>query len=128
MERDPAAEHGRPFHPPEYYQRIADNGNRPRADPSPWHPMSDPVDLKHLGKLGEELGEGSAAVSRCVIQGIDEAEPVTGRVNRTWLEDELADIMANTELCVEHFGLDIKRMRDRAERKKSHLRAWHRMA
>lgn len=50
--------------------------------PNPWHPISDPVDLKHLGKLSEELGECSAAVARCIIQGIDECEPVTGKINR----------------------------------------------
>jgi NTP pyrophosphatase (non-canonical NTP hydrolase) len=95
--------------------------------PNPWTPMARPIDLKHLGKLGEELGEASAAVSRCIIQGIDEREPVTGKLNREWLEDELADVMANRELVVEHFGLDLARMRERASAKKEHLRAWHAM-
>ena len=31
-------------------------------DANPWHPMSAPVDVKHLLKLAEELGEASAAV------------------------------------------------------------------
>lgn len=89
--------------------------------------MQKPIDLKHLGKLGEELNEAGAAQNRCVIQGIDEREPITGKSNREWLEDELADVMANTELCVEHFKLDEARMRDRADRKKAHLRGWHSM-
>ncbi len=96
-------------------------------DPNPWHPMTSPIDLKHLGKLGEELNEAGSAVSRCIIQGIDEAEPVTGKVNKVWLEDELADVLANIELCVDHFGLDTERMRERGERKKKHLRTWHGM-
>ena len=92
---------------------------------SPWVPTSNPVDLKHLGKLGEELGEASAAVSRCVIQGIDEREPVTGKLNREWLEDELADVKATMDLAVERFGLDRDRMTARADRKRAALRVWH---
>lgn len=96
-------------------------------DPSPWIPMSKPIDLKHLGKLAEELAECGAAVSRCLIQGIEEAEPVTGKINRAWLEDELADVIANAELNIEHFDLDIKRITERVERKKERLRRWHKM-
>lgn len=95
---------------------------------NPWHPITSPVDLKHLGKLGEELGECSAAVARCVIQGIDEAEPTTGKINREWLEDELADVAANALLVIERFGLDQQRMQERAERKAAQLRTWHDMA
>lgn len=96
-------------------------------DPSPRHPMSDPVDLKHLGKFGEELGECQAAVSRCIIQGIDECEPVTGKQNREWLEDEIADVYANAHLVATHFGLSMERIGARAQRKMDHLRKWHDM-
>lgn len=94
---------------------------------NPWRPMSKPIDLKHLGKLAEELGEASSAVARCVIQGIDESEPITGKLNREWLEDELADVFANIDLVVQHFRLNSDRMAERAERKKKHLRGWHSM-
>jgi hypothetical protein len=97
-------------------------------DPNPWHPIQDPVDLKHLGKLGEESSELGAAVARCIIQGIDECEPVTGKVNREWLEDEIADVRANSDLNIERFNLDEARIARRAERKKRHLRIWHAMA
>lgn len=89
--------------------------------------MRNAVDLKHLGKLGEELGEATAATLRCLIQGIAEREPVTGVPNREWLENELADVRANIDLCCAHFKLDEVRMADRAEKKKSHLRAWHKL-
>lgn len=95
---------------------------------NPWHPIQDPVDLKHLGKLGEELGECSAAVSRCIIQGVDQTEPVTGKLNRTWLEDEIADVLGNAQLVMERFSLDAKRIRERAEDKVKRLRTWHEMA
>lgn len=94
---------------------------------SPWVPMSSPIDLKHLGKLAEEINEAGAAISRCIIQGIDEKEPVTGVVNRVWLQNELADVLAGIELCVEHFGLDAATMTTRCLRKKAGLRRWHQM-
>lgn len=94
---------------------------------NPWHPMSKPIDLKHLGKLAEELNEAGSAVARCIIQGIDEAEPITGKINRAWLEDELADVLANISLVKEHFGLDIARMEERTKRKIAHLKGWHSM-
>lgn len=97
-------------------------------DPSPWHPITDPVDLKMLGKLSEELGECIAAVARCIIQGIDEAEPVTGKINRAWLEDEIADVLANAQLATERFYLDIARIEERKRHKMQHLRIWHAMA
>lgn len=73
---------------------------------NPWHPITDSVDLKHLGKLSEELGELQAAVARCIIQGIDEREPVTGKVNRDWLTEEIADVQANLDLVVKRFEID----------------------
>lgn len=94
---------------------------------NPWRPMSNALDLKHLGKLSEEANELGAAISRCIIQGIDEAEPITGKPNRAWLEDEIADVLANIELVRAHFGLDVSRIGERVERKKMHLRGWHSM-
>lgn len=113
------------------------DANHPAFDPTnpsgtswalnPWVPMSKPIDLKHLGKLAEELNEAASAVARCIIQGIDECEPVTLKRNREWLEDELADVTANIGLVTDHFGLDRVRMQTRAARKRTHLRAWHTM-
>ena len=94
---------------------------------NPWRPISGALDLKHLGKLCEQLNEAGSAVSRCIIQGVDEKEPVTGKVNREWLEDELADVLANIELVMAHFCLDQRRMAARAARKKKLLGAWHAM-
>lgn len=97
----------------------------PAAAYQPWHPMTDPQDLKTLGKLGEELGECQAAAMRCLVQGIDEKEPKTGKVNRHWLEDEIADVAVNMTLVIERFGLDEARINKRAEAKEPLLRAWH---
>ncbi len=102
---------------------MATNSNDPGYQP--WHPMSNPRDLKTLLKLGEESCELGAAICRCAIQGIDEAEPVTGKINRDWLEDEAADVMINLKLVIEHFGLDLTKIEARAVKKEGGLRWWH---
>lgn len=91
---------------------------------SPWLPMKDPMDLKHLGKLAEESSELTTAASRCIIQGIDEKHPITDKPNVEWLEDEIADVFATAELCAERFDLDTDRILERAEFKKERLREW----
>lgn len=98
------------------------------VDANPWHPITNSIDLKYLGKLNEELGEATSAVSRCIIQGIDEYEPVTLKVNREWLEDELADVIANIDLVCNYFKLDRSKMAIRSLKKKKHLSSWHKMA
>lgn len=97
-------------------------------DPNPWHPITDAVDLKHLGKLNEEAGELVSATARCIIQGIDECEPVTGKCNREWLEDEIADVEAGIALAKERFHLRVDRIARRRDKKIIHLSRWHRQA
>jgi hypothetical protein len=72
---------------------------------NPWQPITDKKHLKVLGKFLEELGEAASATARCLIQGIDEAQPVTGKVNRVWLEEEIADVFATAHLVCEALGL-----------------------
>jgi hypothetical protein len=100
------------------------------SDPGyhPWHPMTDARDVKTLGKLGEETGELSAAICRCLIQGVDECEPVTGKSNRQWLEDEIADVRLHIRLVIERFALDEKRMAEREAKKEGGVRWWHEQA
>lgn len=94
-------------------------------DASPWQPIDSPLDVAFLGKLLEELGECISAVSRCLIQGINEAEPVTGKLNRRWLEDEIADITACIALVADRYNLDTSRVASRVVRKVEHLEQWH---
>ena len=89
--------------------------------------MTDPLGIKVVGKLGEELGELQAAAMRCLIQGIKEKEPVTGKPNKQWLEEEVADVLANLEMLREYFDLSVSSIVARRERKIQHLRAWHKM-
>lgn len=102
---------------------MADGTERP----SKWIPMTNLVDLAHLGKLGEECGELSSIVSRCIIQGIDECDPETGKPNRLALEEEIADVMAMAELAIFRFCLNALRLETRRERKIEMKRAWHKM-
>lgn len=95
---------------------------------SPWHPIKDSIDLKTLGKLLEELGELTSAVSRCIIQGPEESEPVTGKLNRHWLEDEIADVLAGIKLTTDRLGLNSLIIASRMQKKMDRLREWHRMA
>jgi len=95
--------------------------------PNPWVPMSNPLDIKHIGKLAEEANELGAAIARCLIQGIDEREPTTGKINRQWLTEEIADVLASIELAVNHFDLPICDIEARKARKIRHLKQWHAM-
>jgi hypothetical protein len=94
---------------------------------NPWQPERDPVRLAVLGKLAEELGEAGAIVARCIIQGIDESEPVTKVANREALTKELADVWATGTMAIELFGLSSADIARRVERKIQHLRAWHKL-
>lgn len=94
-------------------------------DASPWVPMDKPIDIKHLGKLTEELSELISAISRCLIQGLNAIHPETGKPNHIWLREEIADVYANLSLVEDHFNLPM--MYERVERKMEHLRRWHQM-
>lgn len=90
--------------------------------PSDWQTDRDPINVAVIGKLIEELGELQSALARCLIQGIEESHPVTGKPNRQWLEEELDDVAAMTLLLSSHFGT--KASYDRITEKLRHKTAW----
>ena len=94
----------------------------------PWHPIDNKVDLKHLGKLAEELGELSSAVGRCIIQGMEGRNPSTDKPNREWLEEEIADVLCCITLTIEHFKLEMDIINERCSAKSELQRGWHREA
>lgn len=166
-------------------------------DANPWHPITVPIDLKHLGKLCEEACELAAVTtacmmafhgridlqqaqeledeiadvransvlvirhfklerpdivsstvgnpftylgflsrqasklgqtaSRCIIQGLDEEEPVTHVLNRHQLEIDIWMTLVRTDYVSSAFGLDRQRMTGREDRKIKHLGQWHNM-
>ena len=91
---------------------------------SPWEPETSQHTLAVLGKLAEEASECATAAARCIIQGIDESEPVSGKTNRRWLEEEIADVIAQTRLAADALGLDIAFIMERAKVKQGYTGAW----
>lgn len=73
------------------------------------------------------LGRCGAAVSRCIIQGIDGAEPSTGRVNRDWLIEEMCGLGRIVDAFVADFDLEAAKIKHRMEFKREHLLRWHQM-
>jgi hypothetical protein len=96
----------------------------PDIEPQPWVPMTDPQDIKVIGKLMEELGETVTAAARSLIQGIDGTEPSSGRPNRLWLQNELADVLGNAKLTIERFSLDNDAVITRSVIKYDFIKRW----
>lgn len=92
-----------------------------------WIPTNDPLMLRRMGKLGEELGEAQAVASRVIIQGIDAIDPSSGRVNRHRLQDELADVQAQIGCTVLALGLDQDYMARRTADKMRQMAEWEAM-
>lgn len=58
--------------------------------------------LRRMGKLLEELLELGIVAVRCIIQGIDEVDPGSGKANRQRLKDELADVLAQCSVTCQY--------------------------
>lgn len=93
-------------------------------DPSPWKPEGSPRRIATMGKAIEELTECAQAAARCLIQGIDECEPVTGKRNRDWLEQEVADAFAALTVMMDVLSLDGDRIEARLRKKYQYLSQW----
>ena len=89
-----------------------------------WTPTTDLLTLRRMGKLLEELGEASNVAARVIIQGIDEVDPGSGKVNRERLENELADVQAQIGCTALAFDLDQDRMARRTAEKMRQMAEW----
>jgi hypothetical protein len=96
-----------------------------QSDINPWKPEPDVLIHQALGKAGEEAGELAAILFRCVIQGLDESDPGTGRWNRKALFDEIADVLAATQWLREIVGDELDQ--SRVDRKLAGFRRWQAM-
>jgi NTP pyrophosphatase (non-canonical NTP hydrolase) len=92
-----------------------------------WTPTTDLAMLRRMGKLAEELGELTNVAARCIIQGIDEIDPGTGKVNRERLENEIADVQAQCIVTIQALGLDYPRIVDRCIEKQRQMGEWEAM-
>lgn len=91
---------------------------------SPWSPLKDPNEIKLIGKTLEELGELTQALSRSLIQGIDEEMPDSKKTNKVWVEEEIADSLAMIYILMAAFELNNDKMSDRARKKISFFNSW----
>ncbi|WP_174058170.1 hypothetical protein [Rhizobium rhizogenes] len=90
-----------------------------------WKPEPDVLIHQALGKLVEELGELTQIAARCIIQGFDASEPVTGISNRQQLQKEMSDVLAALEWASELTG--VSEDTDRLMTKLDGFRRWQRM-
>lgn len=91
---------------------------------SPWIPEKDAAILRRVGKTGEECAELLKVTNRIVIQGIDGVDPETGKSNLAALQEEMADVIAQCEINIEHFGFNMEEIRMRVYKKKAWMAEW----
>ena len=89
-----------------------------------WVPTTNLMMLRRMGKLQEELHELGEVAARCIIQGIDEIDPGTGKVNRDRLELESADVYAQLDETIYRLALNVDAIEARRADKRSKMRAW----
>jgi|1_EtaG_2_1085319.scaffolds.fasta_scaffold29641_2 NTP pyrophosphatase (non-canonical NTP hydrolase) len=92
-----------------------------------WTPETNPMILRRVGKTGEEAAELSKVCSRIVIQGIDGSDPRTDKTNISALTEEIADVIAQCEVCIESLGLDTEFIAGRVFYKKARMAEWESM-
>lgn len=92
-----------------------------------WTPTTNLMMLRRMGKLIEELNELSVVAARCIIQGIDEVDPSSGKVNRLRLEHELADVLAQCMVTVQNLKLNADAIDTRAADKIHQMAEWEAM-
>jgi len=88
-----------------------------------WQPERNRIFIATLGKLAEECNELAGRATRCIIQGVVEPDPETGRANVEELRREIADVRACIVMA-EHilgFSFDVSR----ADEKLAGYRQWH---
>ena len=97
----------------------------PNKVPAHWVPTQSIWIQAVLGKLTEEAGELISAASRCQIQGLEEKHPDTGKLNREWLQDEIADVLALVEIINQNITeLDAEQVQERCQKKFESLSRW----
>jgi hypothetical protein len=92
-----------------------------------WVPTTDLMMLRRMGKTLEELGELVSVAARCIIQGIDEVDPGSGKINRDRLIDETADVLAQCQENIDRLGLSRERIEARSCTKRGYMQEWEAM-
>lgn len=88
------------------------------------HVETDAFRLRRLGKALEEMGELVSVLARCIIQGVDEVDPSSKKVNLQRMEEETADVLTQVACLIDAFKLDPERLAVRATDKKTSMDKW----
>ena len=91
---------------------------------SAWVPIEDKLWLRRMGKTGEECSELIGVTTRITIQGIDDIDPSSKKPNRQRLHEEIGDVYAQLDACIEQLGLDRAFIEARRARKLDYMRQW----
>lgn len=92
---------------------------------NPWKPEPDLMTHQVIGKAAEEASELAGILARILIQGLDERDPGTGRLNRDALVDEMSDVTAAIQWI--EYQLGIKPYPARVDRKLAGFKLWGEM-
>ncbi|MGQ8634415.1 hypothetical protein ACUTJJ_23360 [Agrobacterium sp. DKPNP3] len=92
-----------------------------------WKPEEDVVLHQALGKLAEECSELAKIATRCMIQGYAEADPVTEKLNRTQVMEEVADVRAAMRWLFDVLDIPFKGESQREARKFDGFKRWEAM-
>ncbi len=92
-----------------------------------WHTEKSPLILRRVGKTGEEAAELLKVTNRIVLQGLDGVDPASGKTNVQALTEEIADVMAQFDVCIDCLGLDGDAIRRRVRVKVELMREWEAM-
>lgn len=92
-----------------------------------WTPTTNLLMLRRMGKMIEEMNELGQVASRCIIQGIDEVDPSSQRLNRDGLIEEIADVYAQLDETVAALSLDDAAIQTRRAKKRILMQEWEEM-
>jgi NTP pyrophosphatase (non-canonical NTP hydrolase) len=94
------------------------------TDMNPWTPDTCPQQARRVGKTLEELGELTAVLGRISIQGLHAIDPASGKTNRQRMVEEMADVLAQFKVNIDHFGISEEELLVRADRKIEQMSGW----
>jgi NTP pyrophosphatase (non-canonical NTP hydrolase) len=103
---------------------IVELTQKPTTVVTAWHVETDPFRKRKLGKALEELSELSNVLARCLIQGVDEIDPSSKEVNRSRMQKEVADVLAQMGCLIAAFDLNMEEILERVQDKKASMDKW----
>lgn len=95
-----------------------------------WELESSPLIRRRMGKTTEECNELASVCARIDLQGIDSIDPSSGKPNRRRLAEEIGDVYAQLDECLnnaEALGIDIDFINERRARKRADMQTWEAM-